>query len=558
MDARVMATLWAQDKAFDTTTQQEAREMLGDEQKLLAAFGTELHFGTGGLRGILGTGTACMNRYTVARATLGLARYLINQTRTPSVAIAHDSRYGSEEFTETAAMVLCAQGIEVHVFDTLAPTPMLSYAVRALHCTAGIMITASHNPAIYNGYKVYGADGCQITDHAAQLITAEIEKVAYPELSYMPKKQAVTKGLWHIVGDNVRRSFAQACLFCRPDPFISETVKVVYTPLHGTGLLPVREVLQHMQGIQVTEVAAQCEPDGAFPTCPKPNPELDETLVLGIAMAKETQADLLLATDPDCDRVGVAVRDAQGEYHRLSGNEVGLLLTEYILRTRRQNGTMPKKPVLVKTIVTSDLAFPIADAYGVEVREVLTGFKYIGEVIGGLEKKKGEDRYVFGFEESCGYLAGTHVRDKDGVMACMLVCEMAQACKREGLTVWDSLCRLYETYGYMGTALLNFDIEGALPMEEMERVMVNMRANPPVELAGKAVTVVKDYAGGIEGLPMSNVLSYATGDGCKAIVRPSGTEPKVKVYLSAKAASRELADELLAQMTAQMTSLIQG
>ncbi len=558
MDARMMANLWAENQAFDAATRQDAREIMNDEQRLLASFGTELHFGTGGLRGILGTGTARMNRYTVARATMGLACYLKKNFAEPSVAIAHDSRHGSEEFTEAAAEVLCAQGVKVHVFDTLAPTPMLSYAVRALHCSAGVMITASHNPAIYNGYKVYGEDGCQITDHAADLITAEIEQVNYQDPKYLPKAQAQAEGLWLSVGDDVRRSFAQACLFCRPDPAISEPVKVVYTPLHGTGLLPVREVLSHMQGVQVTEVEAQCEPDGAFPTCPKPNPELDETLAMGIAMAKETGADILLATDPDCDRVGVAVRDAQGEYHRLSGNEVGLLLTEYILRTRKQNGTMPKKPVLVKTIVTSDLAFPIAKAYGVEVKEVLTGFKYIGEVIGGLEKTKGEDRYVFGFEESCGYLAGTHVRDKDGVMACMLVCEMTQACKRAGLTVWDSLCRLYETYGFMGTALLNFDIEGALPMEEMERVMVNMRSNPPAELAGKPVTTVKDYAGGIEGLPKSNVLSYATGDGCKAIVRPSGTEPKVKVYLSAKVANREAAEALLQQMTVQMTGLIQG
>lgn len=558
MEARAMATLWTMDPAFDTTTQQEAREILMDEEQLLATFGTELHFGTGGLRGILGTGTARMNRYTVARATLGLARYLKGQFKAPSVAIAHDSRHGSEEFTQAAAEVLCAEGVKVHVFDTLAPTPMLSYAVRVLHCSAGVMITASHNPAIYNGYKVYGADGCQITDHAADLITAEIEKVSYTEAAYLPKSRAMAEGLWLPVGDEVRRSFAQACLFCRPDPAISTPINVVYTPLHGTGLLPVREVLSHMQGVHVTEVEAQCEPDGAFPTCPKPNPELDETLAMGIALAKETGADMLLATDPDCDRVGVAVRDAQGEYHRLSGNEVGLLLAEYVLRTRKLNGTMPKKPVLVKTIVTSDLAFPIAKAYGVEVKEVLTGFKYIGEVIGGLEKKKGEDRYVFGFEESCGYLAGTHVRDKDGVMACMLVCEMAQACKLQGLTVWDSLCRLYETYGYMGTALLNFDIAGALPMQEMERVMVNMRKTPPTELAGKPVVTVKDYLGGIEGLPVSNVLSYATDDGCKAIVRPSGTEPKVKVYLSAKAENREAADALLGQMTAQMTGLIQG
>ena len=535
MDAREQAQKWATNVFFDPNTRQTALEIARDETALMTAFGSELQFGTGGLRGIVGVGTARMNRYTVARATLGLARYLKQHASHPSVAVAHDPRHGSEEFTQVAAAVLAREGVKAHVFPTLAPTPMLSYAVRVLHCDAGVMITASHNPAEYNGYKVYGADGCQITDHAADEITALIEAVDYTDAAMMPESEARKAGLWLDIGDDVRRGFAQACLFCRPDPTVSAAIAVAYTPLNGTGLLPVREVLSHMQGVSVTEVEAQRDPDGDFPTCKKPNPEIDETLALGLETARSIHADLLLATDPDCDRVGVAVRTPQGDYRRLSGNEVGLLLCEYILQTRRAQGTMPRGAVIVKTIVTSDLAFAIAKAYNVKVREVLTGFKYIGECIGELESKKAENRFVFGFEESCGYLAGTHVRDKDGVMACMLVCEMAQACKSHGLTLYEALERLYDTYGHMGTALMNFDIAGALPMREMAATMARLRQNSPQTLGGRPITAVKDYKPGLDGLPPSDVLSYATADGLKAIVRPSGTEPKVKVYLSAKA-----------------------
>ena len=555
MEALERAKLWSTNACFDTDTQKAAAAAMADENALLSAFGSELRFGTGGLRGILGVGTARMNRYTVARATLGLARSLKKRGLTRGVVIAHDSRIGAEEFTAVTAGVLASQGIAAHVFDLLAPTPMLSYAVRALKLDAGVMITASHNPAEYNGYKVYGADGCQITDEAAAQITACISEVSYTDPAPMSEADARANGLWIPVADSVRRSFAQACLFCRPDPAVYTGIHVVYTPLHGTGLMPVREVLSLMQGVKVTEVEAQCTPDGHFPTCPKPNPEIDETLRMGIDLCREVNADLLLATDPDCDRVGVAVRTPEGEYVRLSGNEVGLLLLDYILHTRRSQGTLPRNAVAVKTIVTSDLSFSIAREYGVNIREVLTGFKYIGEVIGALEAEDRENDFVFGFEESCGYLAGTHVRDKDGVMACMLVCEMAQALKSRGLSVWEHLCALYARHGYLGTRLLNFDITGALPMVEMAQTMERMRQNPIAELAGRKVTGVKDYLKGIDGLPVSDVLVYEAED-LKAIVRPSGTEPKVKVYLFARAPMQSLSAGLLDTLQKEISALI--
>ena len=543
-EAMNRAKLWASHSYFDPDTQNASASVFSNENDLLAAFGSELSFGTGGLRGIVGVGTARMNRYTVGRATLGLAHSLKKRNAMRGVVIAHDSRHGAEEFTAVTAGVLAANGIPVHVFETLAPTPMLSYAVRALGLDAGVMITASHNPAVYNGYKVYGADGCQITDEAAASITECISAVGYTDAEAMPEAAAREAGLWMDVQDSIRRSFAQNCLFCRPNPEVCESIHVVYTPQHGTGLLPVREVLGLMQGVKVTEVEAQCTPDGDFPTCPKPNPEIDETLGMGVALCKETGADLLLATDPDCDRVGVVARTPEGSYERLSGNEVGLLLLDYVLSTRKERGTLPENAVAVKTIVTSDLSFSIAKDYGVQIREVLTGFKYIGEVIGVLENEGRESDFVFGFEESCGYLAGTHVRDKDGVMACMLVCEMAQALKAKGASVWEKLLELYARHGYLGSRLLSFDITGAVPMVEMAATMQRMRTQPLKALAGKPVTAVKDYLNGINGLPVSNVLVYEA-EGLKAIVRPSGTEPKVKVYLFAKAADQKCSTKLL-------------
>ncbi len=554
-EAMNRAKLWASHAYFDPNTQAVSASVLSNENDLLAAFGSELSFGTGGLRGIVGVGTARMNVYTVGRATLGLAHSLKQRNALRGVVIAHDSRHGADEFTAVTAGVLAANGIPVHVFETLAPTPMLSYAVRALGLDAGVMITASHNPAVYNGYKVYGADGCQITDEAADSITKCISAVGYTDAQVMPEAAAREAGLWLNVSDDIRRSFAQKCLSCRPDPAVCQEIHVVYTPLHGTGLLPVREVLGLMEGVKITEVEAQCAPDGDFPTCPKPNPEIDETLGMGVALCRETGADLLLATDPDCDRVGVVVRTPEGGYERLSGNEVGLLLLDYVLSTRKAKGTLPENAVAVKTIVTSDLSFSIAKEYGVQIREVLTGFKYIGEVIGGLENEGRESDFVFGFEESCGYLAGTHVRDKDGVMACMLVCEMAQALKAQGTSIWEKLCELYARHGYLGTRLLNFDITGAVPMVEMAATMQRMRAEPLKKLAGKPVTAVKDYLTGIDGLPVSNVLVYEA-EGIKAIVRPSGTEPKVKVYLFAKAVDQNGSANLLNILEQEISTVI--
>ena len=549
------AKLLASHVYFDQNTQNASESFLSSENDLLAAFGSELSFGTGGLRGILGVGTARMNRYTVGRATLGLAHSLKQRNAVRGVAIAHDSRHGADEFTAVTAGVLAANGIPVHVFETLAPTPMLSYAVRALDLDAGVMITASHNPAIYNGYKVYGADGCQITDEAAASITECISAVGYTDAEVMSEADARKAGLWLDVQDSIRRSFAQKCLSCRPDPEVCEDIHVVYTPLHGTGLLPVREVLGQMKGVKMTEVEAQCAPDGSFPTCPKPNPEIDETLGMGIALCRETGADLLLATDPDCDRVGVVVRTPEGEYARLSGNEVGLLLLDYVLSTRQANGTLPQQAVAVKTIVTSDLSFSIASDYSVQIREVLTGFKYIGEVIGGLEKEGREGDFVFGFEESCGYLGGTHARDKDGVMACMLVCEMAQSLKARNLTVWDALCALYARHGYLENKQLSFEIKGALPMETMSAMMQKLRQQPVSTLIGRPVTETKDYLPGIDGLPKSNVLVYLA-EGVKVIVRPSGTEPKVKVYLFARADTADEAKAMLSRLENEIRPLI--
>lgn len=552
-----IAKKWAEDPCFDKNTRKEAIRILQNQQEMLSCFGSELAFGTGGLRGILGVGTNRMNQYTVGRATQGLAEYL-KQNGGKSVAIAYDSRLRSDEFAATAAGILANNGIRTYLYPRLMPTPMLSFAVRQLGCDAGIVITASHNPAQYNGYKVYGSDGCQITQQAAEAITACIEKVPYGSAASMPENLAREKGLWQDVPETVVSAFIEKTLSCRVNPDEETPLHLIYTPLHGTGLEPVTRVLDSMKGIRYTLVEKQCRPDGHFPTCPKPNPELLEALQYGLNLAEKENASLLIATDPDSDRVGVAVREKNGQYKVLTGNEVGLLLMEYVLKSRIQNGTMPDKPVIVKTIVTSDLAFRIAESYGVSVQECLTGFKYIGEIIGVLEKQNQLNRYLFGFEESCGYLAGTHVRDKDAVMACMLVAEMAQTAAGKGRTLADELSSLYQRYGFMENRLLNYDIAGSQPMQEMERIMAEMRSDPPAFLAGEKITVVKDYFPGIEGLPASDVLSFACEDGRKLIVRPSGTEPKVKIYLSAIGSSSGETREILDQMQQEMDKRISG
>ena len=557
MLAKERAKIWATDPHFDEKTRKTAAQMLENEEELLSAFGTELAFGTGGLRGVLGIGTNRMNEYTVGRATQGLADYLQERSG-KSVAIGYDSRLCSRDFAYFAAGVLARNGLTAHVYPRLMPTPMLSFAVRELGCDAGIVITASHNPAQYNGYKVYGSDGCQITQEAAESITDCIEKVPYGAPQSMPEAESRAAGLLRDVPEEIVDRFLEKTLSCRVAPEAEAPLHLIYTPLHGTGLEPVTKTFRRMKGIQFTCVTEQTTPDGHFPTCPKPNPELREALHCGLELAKKENASLLIATDPDCDRVGVAVREKDGRYTVLTGNEVGLLLLEHILKTRTALGTMPENPVVVKTIVTSDLAFAIARRYGAEVTECLTGFKYIGEIIGRLEQEGHPERYVFGFEESCGYLAGTHVRDKDGVMGSMLVAEMAQCAAAEGRTLAGEMERLYETYGFMENRLLNFDIAGAEPMKEMARVMASLRAEPLSSLSGSPVETVKDYAPGIEGLPKSDVLSYQTADGKKAIVRPSGTEPKVKVYLSARAASRAEAEAALNRMEAEINERVLG
>lgn len=551
MQPMKMAKYWAQSVHFDADTRRAARESMQEEQTLLSCFGAELTFGTGGLRGILGVGTNRMNAYTVARATQGLSDYL-RQRGGRRVAIAYDSRLCSGQLAAVTAGVLAANGVTAHIYPRLMPTPMLSFAVREMGCDAGVVITASHNPAQYNGYKVYGPDGCQITEQAAADITACIAAVAYGQARPMAEAAARAAGLWQDIPQCIFDAFVERTLSCRVQPQQKTPLRLVYTPLHGTGLEPVRAVLGRMEGIEMLEVEEQCMPDGHFPTCPKPNPELTEALALGLDRARAEGAALLIATDPDCDRVGVAVRRRDGAYAVLTGNEVGLLLLEYILKTRWEMGTLPARPLIVKTIVTSDLAFAIARRYGASVEECLTGFKYIGEIIGRLEAAGESGRYVFGFEESCGYLAGTHVRDKDGVMACMLIAEMAQCAAAQGLTLADELEKMYAAYGCMENRLLSFDISGAAPMQRMEAVMAQLRREPLPALDGSPVVSVKDYARGIEGLPQSNVLAFATADGKKAIIRPSGTEPKVKTYLSARADTHQAAQKSLAAMEAAM------
>ncbi len=553
-----MLNLWLTHQVFSAETKDEVRRIKQDEREVLNRFGSELSFGTGGLRGILGAGTNRMNTYTVARATQGLAEYIKSQNG-KSVAIAYDSRNCSREFAMVAAGVLAYNGLQACCFNRIMPTPILSFSIREIKCDAGIVITASHNPAQYNGYKVYGSDGCQITDHAASSITAFIDKVSYADLVWTNEQDARLSGKLQDIPEEIYNAYIEKTLSCRMEDYTTPfSLRIVYTPLHGTGLEPIRDVLKRMGVTSCIEVAEQCTPDGNFPTCPKPNPEIKETLRLAIETAKKENADIVAATDPDCDRIGIAARNASGEYQILTGNEVGLLLTEYLLYRKIEKGVMPKDSFVVKTIVTSDLCFPIASRYGVGVREVLTGFKYIGETIGQLEKSGMEHQYLFGFEESCGYLAGTHVRDKDGVMACMLIVDMAQYYSNQGHTLLETLEKLYYTYGHMRNQLLNYDIEDTLPMEKMHSIMNRLRDNPPQIIGESTTAVIRDYRTGLDGLPISDVLSFENNIGDKAIVRPSGTEPKIKVYLSVKGNSQFDTEKKLKEITEQVDNWIKS
>lgn len=531
--------LWLDKADGDLTLQEELLHIRSDADAIEDRFYRELEFGTGGLRGVLGVGTNRMNIYTVRKATQGYSNYLKKKAANPSVAIAYDSRINSKLFAETAACVFAANGIKVHLYDHLMPTPSLSFAVRDLHCDGGIVITASHNPAQYNGYKVYGADGCQITTEAAKAIQTEIDKVdPFEDVCTAEFDTALRSGRIAYIGDDTIDRYQAAVSTASVLPKeISRDVNIVYTPLNGTGISCVPRCLREHGFTQIVIPDEQAEPDGNFPTCPYPNPEIREALEVGLHWAERTDSDLLLATDPDCDRVGAAVKTALG-YRLISGNEMGVLLLDFVCRMRTANGTMPRCPVAVKTIVTTPMAAKVAAHYGAELIDVLTGFKFIGEQIGLLEKKGEESRYIFGFEESYGYLSGSFVRDKDAVNASLLICEMFAWYKAQGKTLADVLDELYQAYGFYETKLLSFTFNGAVGFERMQKLMSQLRDMPPAGLAGQTVTQMLDYDRDDTGLPRSNVLRFLMADG-EAVVRPSGTEPKLKVYLTAAKGNEE-------------------
>ncbi len=536
---------WLKNATEDSDLTEELLRIEKNEEEIYDRFYRELEFGTGGLRGVIGAGENRMNIYTVRRATQGLADYLLSQGPCAAVALSYDSRIKSDLFAKEASRVLAGNGIRAYLYPCLEPTPVLSYAVRALRCQAGIMITASHNPSKYNGYKCYGADGCQMTDHDAGVVTDHIRRVdIFGGVKVASYEDAVAAGQIRLIGDDVVKAFLSEVEKQQVTPGICRQIPlhVIYTPLNGTGNRPVREILDRI-GVHVQVVPEQELPDGHFPTCPYPNPEIRQVFEKALDMAKETQPDLLLATDPDCDRVGIAVRD-NGKYTLMSGNEVGCLLLNYLLSRRLAENTLPDQPMMVKTIVTSDLAARIAQKYGCRVVEVLTGFKYIGEQIGLLEKEGYPERYVFGFEESYGYLAGTYVRDKDAVVASMLICEMTAYYLSQGKTLLQVLESLYQEHGYFRHTQLNKAFEGAKGMEDMQQLMNSLRTTPPTVIAGKKVIRFADYltsqvtdriTGAVQpiSLPKSNVLSFGLEGGAGFIVRPSGTEPKVKAYLTA-------------------------
>lgn len=561
---------WRKNAVDDPDLQSELSAIENDAEAIQDRFYRDLAFGTGGLRGVIGAGTNRMNIYTVRKATQGLANYVKEAFSEPSVAISYDSRIKSTDFAKAAAEVLAANGVKVHIYTELKPTPMLSFAVRALHCSAGIMVTASHNPAKYNGYKAYGSDGCQMTIDAADAVLAKINALdIFNDVKHMPFDEALAAGMISYIGDDVIEDYFRNVLAqgINTDLCAKSGLKIVYTPLNGTGNKPVRTILNRIGIQEVTVVKEQENPDGNFTTCPYPNPEIREALQLGLQYCDQVKPDLLLATDPDADRVGIAVPDGKGGYALFSGNEVGAMLLEYICEQRIQKGTMPKHPVAVKTIVTTDIVEAICKAYGVELIEVLTGFKFIGEQIGFLEAKGEEDRYIFGFEESYGYLAGSYVRDKDAVVASMLICEMAAYYRTKGISMMQARENLYQKYGVYVHAQHSFTFEGESGMIRMQNIMENLRANRPEQIDNLKVIQFADYEKQVSidlttgtetaiTLPKSNVLSFTLEQGAKVIIRPSGTEPKIKAYYTTTAATEAEAaakkDELDAAFSAIM------
>lgn len=567
-DIQKMYDLWVEKATADPDLKAELLSVAGDEDGKFDRFYRELEFGTAGLRGVIGAGTNRMNVYTVKKATQGLAEYILDNGVEKSVAIGYDSRIKSTYFAESAAEVLAANGIKVYIYKELMPTPMLSWAVRHLKCGAGIVVTASHNPAKYNGYKVYGSDGCQMTSEAADIVLGKINNIdIFSGVKSVDFKQAVADGTVSYIEDDVIDKYLAKVKEqgLHTDLVPSSGLKVVYSPLNGTGNKPVRRILKEIGVADVTVVPEQENPDGNFPTCPFPNPEIREALQKGLELCDKVKPDLMLATDPDCDRVGIAVPDGDG-YELFTGNETGALLLEYVCKERLALGRMPKNPVAVKTIVTSDITKAISAKYGVELREVLTGFKFIGEQVGLLEKAGEEERYIFGFEESYGYLAGGYVRDKDAVVASMLICEMAAYYRTQGVSLIEARKRLYDEYGVYLNKLNNFECEGASGMERMKEIMASLRANAPKTIGGLNVLSVTDYVArkktAADGtvtdvtLPKSDVITYNLTDDASVIIRPSGTEPKIKVYYTTKGATKDDAMAVYEKLAADFTKIL--
>ena len=555
---------WCKNAVEDQDLIAELESIRGNEKEIYERFYTALKFGTAGLRGVIGAGTNRMNIYVVRQATQGLANYVINKYGKGAVAISHDSRIKADLFMIEAAKVLAANGIKTYITTELQPTPVLSYLVRYFKCQAGIMVTASHNPAKYNGYKAYGEDGCQMTDNAAQAVYDEITKLdIFSDVKTMDFDEAIEKGLIKYVDDSVYDSYLDCVLEQQVNPGIcaDADISVVYTPLNGAGNKLVRKVLSKIGVKEINVVKEQEMPDGNFTTCPYPNPEIKEALQKGLELCEEKQPDLLLATDPDSDRVGIAVKDYDGSYRLITGNEDGVMLTNYILSCKKANGTLPEKPVVVKTIVSTKLINKLCEKYDCELKNVLTGFKYIGEVILNLEKKGEENRYLFGFEESYGYLSGTYVRDKDAVVASMLICEMTAYYKKQGKSLAEVIDGLYEEFGYYLNQTFAFEFEGAEGMQKMADLMSSTRENLPPSVGKYKVVKVSDYqlkketdlvTGEVEQLtlPTSNVIALHLEGDNGVIIRPSGTEPKIKLYITAvgtdKANAIAVCDEIVA------------
>ncbi len=534
---------WLEADLIDCDLKSELLRIEGDDEAIKDRFAVALAFGTAGLRGTLGAGTNRMNIWVVRQATQGIADWVKTQGGTQTVAISYDSRLKGYTFAKDAAGVLAANGINVRIYDELMPVPALSFATRYYNCNAGIMVTASHNPARYNGYKAYGPDGCQMTDDAAAIVYDAIQKTdILTGAKYMSFAEGVEKGLIRFVGEDCKEALYEAIEARQVRPGLAKDagLKLVYSPLNGTGLVPVTRVLKDIGITDITIVPEQEYPNGYFTTCPYPNPEIFEALEKGLALAKEVGADLMLATDPDADRVGIAMKCPDGSYELVSGNEMGVLLLDYICAGRIEKGTMPKNPVAVMSIVSTPLADKVAEHYGVELRHVLTGFKWIGDQIAQLEEAGEVDRFIFGFEESYGYLAGPYVRDKDAVIGSMLICEMAAYYRSIGSSIKQRLEEIYSEYGRYFNSVDSYEFPGLTGMDKMAGIMKDLRTNQPEAFAGKAVVKATDYAKPEEtGLPKANVLIYKLDDGSTVVVRPSGTEPKIKAYYTTLGSSLE-------------------